>query len=155
MLEPLNPALNAAVLAIVAKLLPEGFDVANDAPATYEALRAHVADTGRICVWSGASDQTIFGDPAVNYAFRAWHDWVHWRYSLPFTAEGERRVSMIQCRQLRAMRPLSGRDLCYWVHAEVVGQLEYKARWGSFPEDQRAFCLAYLGHRVRALGCKF
>lgn len=44
MLKPLSQALNGAVLAIVAQLLPQGFDVSDDAPSTYEALRNHVAD---------------------------------------------------------------------------------------------------------------
>jgi hypothetical protein len=41
-LKPLDPNLNAAIIAIAKRLFPSGFDVSDDAPDTYEKLKAHL-----------------------------------------------------------------------------------------------------------------
>ena len=88
----LSRKLNAAVLAMVNNLLPMGYDVSDNAPDTYEKLVNHVNKTGRILVWSGASETTIYGDREVNYAFRAWHDYVHFTHQLGFSVLDEIKV---------------------------------------------------------------
>ena len=112
--------------------------VARDtAPGTFQELAGQRV-AGRLVVWSGASDLTIYGDARVNHAFRAWHDALHLSLNAPFTLEGETRVAIEQAR-------LIGSDA--WAHvvlAEVVGQAEYLAKHGSFPADQTAFILSYL-----------
>lgn len=146
MLRPFNPldaGFNVAVQTIARRLFPTGYDVAEEAPATLEQLNAHIAATGRMLVWSGASERTIFDDAETNYAFRAWHDWCHWKGQLPFNEEGERAAYAMQLDHLRTVygeRP-------EWeaiLHAEVVGQFDYAAEHGHFPEDQRAFVASYL-----------
>lgn len=144
-MKPLFPAFNVAVHQIAARLLPCGFDVAAEAPSTLEQLQSRVTKTGRLLVWSGASDATIFGDAETNYAFRAWHDWCHWRYSLPFNLDGEREAAK---RQIEHVAQLYGERQSWHfgniVWAEVVGQAEHFAAFGGFPEDQRAFTKAYM-----------
>jgi len=54
--------LNVAVLTIANRLMPCGWDVGVDAPSTYEELVEHYETTGRIKVWDGASDRTIYDD---------------------------------------------------------------------------------------------
>lgn len=79
-LEPLYPALNKAVEHIVDVLMPDGFDTTDNEEHcnTYRKLEGyHKATGGRIIVWTGASNRTIFGAPEINHAFRAWHDWCH------------------------------------------------------------------------------
>jgi hypothetical protein len=73
-MEPLDPNLNAAIIAIVKRLFPHGCDVSDKAPDTYEKLKAHLDARKRLVVYGGGSEHTIYGDPAINYAFRAWHD---------------------------------------------------------------------------------
>ena len=70
----LDIQFNAAVLTICNRILPAGYDVAAVAPETYEELIAHLDAGRRMLVYSGGAEQTIYGDPEVNYAFRAWHD---------------------------------------------------------------------------------
>lgn len=155
-LPAMYPRLNSAVEVVMAYLLPNGFDT-TDIPElcdTYDKLRAHYMSTGRIRVWTGASDRTIFGDPAVNHAFRAWHDLGHIMLQAPFTPEGEEEVCALQMRQLaRIMHGGRSGDeikfMCHMLSAEVNGQIAYEKLTGQFPEDQRAFMLQHLFRLVR------
>ena len=142
---PVSHALNAAVLHMAARALPLGFDVSPDAPSTYEALCNTHRFTGRVVVWDGESDNTIYEDREVNYAFRAWHDACHIVGAYPFTLEGERGACGMQLSQLFAVYGDSATTRLWakWLHADCVGQAEYFDRWGAFPSPQRRFTLAY------------
>ena len=97
-------------------------------------------------VWSGASEHTIFGEPEINWAFRAWHDWCHYYGAHAFTPEGERAVFRMQCSHLLLFYGDSLRTR-HWIkllRAEVIGQQDYFYKHGHFPYDQRAFVEAYL-----------
>lgn len=141
MKDPVNPRLNAAVVTLARRLFPLGFDVLDTSPSTLEDLVASVKETGRFPVWSGASDDTIYADREINYAFRAWHDWCHWRYALPFNAEGEREAAYVQVAHL--VRLYGGEDdviaMAALVLCEVIGQAEAYGSHGKFPDSQRAF----------------
>jgi hypothetical protein len=54
----------------------------------------------RMRVWSGASEEMIYDNADVNFAFRAWHDLCHWKGQFPFTLEGKIATCEMQCRQL-------------------------------------------------------
>ncbi|WP_448191885.1 hypothetical protein [Azospirillum sp. sgz301742] len=141
-----DPHFDFAVQAIAHRLNPCGFDVSDDAPQDYEAMLHLYNTTGRICVWSGASGRTIFGDPEVNYAFRAWHDWCHIKAHLPFTTAGEHAAAALQCSHIKRFYGVSLRTQhwCQLVDAEVIGQRRYFERHHRFPVDQRAFDLTYI-----------
>ncbi len=138
---PLDRSLNVAINHIAGRLYPTGFDVGDPAPSTLTNLRAHVARTGRMLVWSGGSTDTIYDDDETNYAFRAWHDWHHWRHGYAFDLAGETLAYHGQCRDLELLYP--GHDrLSAWkriLWCEVVGQAVYLAHHGKFPPNQRAF----------------
>jgi hypothetical protein len=150
---PLDPGLNAAILQIAPRVLPRGFDVAVDAPSTYAELRQLIATGTRLRIWTGACQHTIYADPAVNHAFRAWHDWSHWIADEPFTPKGERAVAALQCRQLVADYGDNARTRRWQaiIGAEVIGQNEYRRRHRRFPADQIGFVRAYLDDRPYAL----
>lgn len=145
-LAPLDRGLNVAILHIASRLFPTGFDVAAEAPETYEALCAHLEKGGRMLVWSGGSDATIYADAEVNHAFRAWHDWCHFTGGHDFSPEGEAAAMRMQQDHLRLLYGDSP-EVRRWfaiLEAEIVGQAAYYAMWGRFPEDQRAFVEDYL-----------
>ena len=146
MTTPLDRRFNVAVNHIASRLFPTGFDVADDAPQTLEELTAHIKRTGRMAVWSGASERTVFSDPETNYAFRAWHDWHHWRHQLPFDAEGERKVCERQIADVRLLYGYSADAdrMVAILEAEVLGQLAHQVEHGEFPKDQHAFAAAWL-----------
>lgn len=143
---------NVAVLTLCKRLLPAGYDVAGDAPATYEELIARLDAGHRMLVYSGGAERTIYGDPEVNYAFRAWHDWCHWRGRCDFSLSGERATCAMQSEQLVALYG-EFTQTRWWrriLFAEVIGQREYFDRHGVFPDDQRAFVENYLRTETQA-----
>ena len=145
-MKPLDVGFNVAVLHIANQLCPGGYRVSDDAPDTYAKLRAHLDHTKQMLVWSGGSEYTIYADKEVNWAFRAWHDWCHYRGAHPFTPEGERAVFEMQCSHLLLFYNdcLQTRRWIRILRAEVIGQQEYFYRFGHYPLDQRAFVEAYL-----------
>lgn len=140
-----DPHFNAAVVSIAARLMPTGYDVSADAPQTYLDMLRHYLYARRICVWSGASQTTIFGDEEVNWAFRAWHDWCHITLRQPFTLDGEERCAKEQCAHLLRWYGDSPqtRQWMEYVKAEVIGQRMHYDRHGKFPDNQMAFVLAW------------
>lgn len=144
-MKPLDRQFNVAVLHLAGMLHPTGFNVSDVAPNTLAEVNESIA-SGRLTVWSGASEATIFGDREVNYAFRAWHDWTHWRGQRPFTRDGEVATARDQQQHIRLVygNGKISKRMQALVWAEVVGQLEYQELWGNFPTDQRAFVEAYL-----------
>jgi hypothetical protein len=84
-------------------------------------------------------------DPEINYAFRAWHDWHHWRWQLPFTLDGEMAVCSMQERDLIALYGEQGSaKMRQLIRGEVIGQATEFSRTGQFPANQRQFMLQYL-----------
>jgi len=143
---PLDPELNAAIVAIASCIFPAGFDVADSAPDTYEELKAHLGAGHRMVVWSGASDATIYGCPEVNWAFRAWHDWCHWQGQHDFTLEGEAATAELQCEQLLGLFGDTPRTRRWQriIQTEIIEQGRHLVIHGAFPGDQRAFVLSAL-----------
>lgn len=140
-MRPLFPAFDKFVNDIVAEFFPCGFDVTDDGSLcdTFEKLEAYYTETGRIRVWSGGSEETIFGSPETNHAFRAWHDLCHLLLGEPFTPEGESEVAELQ-KQMVISR--GGPSLFLRIlDIEINGQIRYYEEHGSFPVNQRQFML--------------
>jgi len=149
---PFSPRLNSAIKRITADLLPEGFDLSQTAPETLESLTETVNRTGRFVINPDFSDCTIFGDPAVNHQFRAWHDYCHYIGQFPFTTAGEAQAAALQIEQLRAAG-LSSPEVETLIDIEVNEQAKFFERSGGFPRDQRAFtrfCLIERLAHIRA-----
>lgn len=154
--QPLSRGFNVAVATIAARILPCGFDVSDNAPDSHKALMAHYRLTGRVQVWSGASERTVFACKETNYAFRAWHDSKHILFDLPFTMDGEAKVMRLQQEDIRAIYDGNRADLyCAILEAEVIGQGEYNETHGGYPVNQAAFVAAYLMDPRRALRTNF
>lgn len=152
----IDRALNAAIHSMASRLMPAGWDETpnlTDAPSSLEELTAHIAKTGRMLVYSGHSDKTVFGCEDTNIAFRAWHDWTHWRYQFPFTSQGEADTCAQQIRDLRRVYG-DTQQTDRWaavLTAEIIGQGEFMLRHGSHPNDQIGFVRAYLANPLSAV----
>jgi hypothetical protein len=146
-------ALRQAILETTTRLLPDGFDVSDSAPQTYEQLKALMDAGNRLRVWAGGSEDTIYKEPYVNYAFRAWHDLCHWRGQFSFTLQGEIATCEMQCRQLLEFygKNETTHEWCAVLRAEIVGQALYFQRHKRFPEKQNHFIAAYLRDHEAAL----
>ncbi len=140
--------LNALIVA-KADALPAGWSASAVAPDTFDGLLQDAKrNAGHITVWTGASEGTIYGDPRVNWAMRAWHDSFHVGLLSDFSLAGERRVALAQAAECE--RPEDAALLL----ADVLGQAEYYAQHGSFPTNQVEFVAAYLRDRDAALRSK-
>lgn len=146
MAAPMDRGLNAAILHVANRLFPCGFDVCDVAPDTFDGLKAHVEITGRMLVWNGASDRTVFADDEVNFAFRAWHDLRHLTADAPFTPEGEAAACEAQIADLVTLFGDDERTRRWAaiMRAEVNGQVAHLERHGAFPVDQAGFVAAWL-----------
>lgn len=155
MLAPFNRAFNVATIHLANRMNPRGWGVAPAAPNSLETLRLHVAREGRITVYSGGSEATIYGDPEVNYAARAWHAAVHLFTGYPFTFQGERMTARTQAAQLNGVYGETvAAPFIKLLYAEIVGQSEYASRdeFGRFPADQREFVRLWMsGNKAAAL----
>jgi hypothetical protein len=141
---PVNPDLNRAIVAMAESAFPAGFDVAAHAPSTFRDLRAHVSLTGRMLVWAGASDRTIYADPRVNWSMRAWHDSCHLAGSHDFTLQGEARACFDQLGAMRARFPRMPESWRRIVWLEVIGQALHADATGEFVSDQYGFVASRL-----------
>lgn len=143
---PVLKRFDGAVLAMAARVWGQGWDESPEAPETFIALREEYARRNRITVFNGASDLTIYGEPAVNIAFRAWHDWCHLAGGHNFSVAGETAAAEMQCNHLRFHYGMSEKTevLCALVKSEVIGQADYYARTKQFVKHQRPFVLHYM-----------
>lgn len=91
-----------------------------------------------LVIWNGESDNTIFQDEKINFAFRAWHDSLHLKTGLNFSPESEIELGRIQASKIGSSIVA---DLVY---CEVSGQAEYYKKNGVFVQDQVLFTKEYL-----------
>lgn len=150
--------LDCMVMWMAMQCWPQGWHVSrHNAPETYDELCQQYELFGKISVREGNSDRTIFSEPRFNQAFRAWHDWTHLHYRYDFSAEGERKTCIAQMNLVCCVYRCTDKALewCDLIYADVVGQAEYEARHGVFPEDQKGFVQAYLVDRNAALSAEW
>ena len=161
-MEPLFLPFNVTVNSIAAKLFPTGFDVSENAPASWPELYYHVWRNRRMEVSNTNSEKTIFADAETNYAFRAWHDHCHLRntegvflggvaYPGSFDWTGEVWVYQQMVQDVVKMYGYCSPYIDRLIEAEVLGQFLHKEVWGDFVEDQKAFTIAYMKDPVLTL----
>ncbi len=132
--------------------------VTPNAPSTWDELRewndTHIVGVHSMPIWDGASDKTIWSTPAMNAAFRAWHDAIHLYHGLSFEFYDELEAARKQSGMVRKeMGGLWADKAAAVVWAETAGQTIYYRKHGEFPVDQRAFVLKYLDDPFKA--CRY
>ena len=126
--------LNHSVLKHAAKLR---YTVADRAPNDEKSLFERSKSQGLV-IWSGASDNTIFKDNAVNWAFRAFHDHSHLTTGLGFSPNDEIKLGnlkLVNCKYLQEILRL-----------EVSEQARYYLNNNIFVDDQVQFMREHLKH---------
>lgn len=82
-----------------------------------------------IPVYIGDSEDTIWGEPEMNWLFRAHHDSIHLRYDVPFTQLGEYITAEISS----ALAEIMGfKALAFAIRADVAGFAAYQADNNKF-----------------------
>ena len=131
---------------LIERLAPAGFKVSSLAPDTWTKTQASFATAGIVTVWNGASESTLYSKPAVNFAFRAWHDSIHLKHGNDFSLRGEELTADRQIEQAwNATTDKSLRQFCQDVLTfEIVEQARLAVYTGEFLENQLASGLQYL-----------
>lgn len=143
------PAFNAYVERRASHV--DWFAVDADITDSFETLRGAFRVMGRLPINTGFSDKTIFGDPLVNWMFRAWHDMTHLRLGADFTLAGETSTAVGQIEDVRDARnrgeitPEQAEAFAAIIYVEVVAQAKLAIESGSFVSDQRAYMVSELG----------
>lgn len=148
-----SPVLERACYDIADMLNPGGYSAVGSGASCLADLKADKAlGDGMLVVSALHSDRTIFSSPEGNYAFRAWHEQRHLSENAEFDRQGELMVHSAMRRDLEQYFRNTGKDYGYienhrayaLLECENIGQLDYWARYGSPPDDQRTFALGWL-----------
>jgi hypothetical protein len=95
----LNLDFNILTVHMASKL--QWIPVDYDPYPTLADMQADYDKTGRIKVSTLHSDNSIYGDPFVNWCGRAWHDYAHLEMNAEFDADGECKAASYQIEQLQ------------------------------------------------------
>ena len=77
-----------------------------------------------IPIYTGDSDDTIWGEPEYNWLFRAQHDSLHLRHNIPFTLMGEYYVAELHATLAEGMGLY---DLARVIRIDVAAFATYQA----------------------------
>ncbi|NRA78764.1 MAG: hypothetical protein HRU18_11190 [Pseudoalteromonas sp.] len=122
----------------------------DDIVETFERHKKRYRETKKIHVWTGESDNTIFGSAEVNHKFRAWHDYIHINHNLGYSITEESIVCDIQRDMLPADWAFENRLL----ECEIKGQAYYFYKQNKFINNQRLFTCYWLQDTISALNLK-
>jgi hypothetical protein len=115
-------------------------DTFEEGEAWYKQWRYQFQTTGKMKIWTGKSQNSIYGSSIVNIYARAWHDWCHYTNALDFTLSNELLVAEFQIASL----PESWEYERLLIEADTKGQSLHYEEWGQFPKNQRDFVLNYV-----------
>ncbi|PTT72590.1 MULTISPECIES: hypothetical protein [unclassified Chryseobacterium] len=117
----------------------DDFD-SNDIKGTLQRYIEHFKATGKIKIWTGSSENTIFGSERINHFYRAWHDHTHIIFGSGFTLAGETITAEIQC----SMLPIEWFFEKRLIMADIVAQNLHYIFHKNYVKDQRKFIVDYL-----------
>jgi hypothetical protein len=140
------PVLDATFNLIVAAFASAHFLFSANQFADFQAMREDFKSRGILTVNVNHSDGTIFGTPATNWQFRAWHDAAHIATNSDFSQAGERAAAAYQIAQVLhvyGFNPATARWAAM-IDCEVNAQADYFYSTGEFVKDQFAFTVAAL-----------
>lgn len=88
------------------------------------------------------STNTVYGNDCINILGRVWHDDIHYWHKLDFGFEDEKKVCVIQNKELLAWCIDSSKDkqatldAMQIVYEDIVGQYEYYIKHNEFVPNQ-------------------
>lgn len=135
----------------LSKRIGIGYTDSDDAPSDYDSLMAKWAEckrTGRpFPVWNGASESCVYTSIGSNFAFRFWHDYLHYTTDLKFTTIDEIKIGIIQTEAVQKHFGMDSLEAKIML-ADTVGQSLYAfANNGEFPENQLSYVYALLSEQ--------
>jgi len=104
-------------------------------PDSLEELnRAYWTDQ-KLSVDTRYTENNLFNDSETQIKFRAWHEWVHFNYQLPFTLEGEVEAAFRHVSELPEDWALER----HIVFTEVIGHVTHYCKFGRFVDNRKEF----------------
>lgn len=140
----LDPEFNRVVLEMSKQVQ---YYVSDHEYESFDDMKTSFEKYGYLLINRDNSENTIFGVPYINHAFRAWHDYCHILGGYDFSLSGELVTSQMQCAQMADRFP-DHPKLGWWnsiLDCEVFGQASYFLDHNEFPSNQYEFALGYLG----------
>lgn len=148
---PICAGFNRLILDITQDLMPEGWDVIENAPDTLDDAIAYYEKNGRVAVDIESKHGCTVGDPEAHYAFRAWHDLIHILYpeEATFDLKGERFAADKHREEIFKRCGYTPEAAWYGalIEIEIVAQNAFMLRTGDFPADPRSFAERWLQDR--------
>jgi hypothetical protein len=129
--------------ADIQKQLGFGYVDSDNAPCDYESLQEAFANSSKthfaLPVWNGCSENTIYTDRGVNWAFRYWHDVLHCQMKLGFDPASEKRIGTVHVKHVQDSFGIHSLEALL-MYADTIGQTMYaELHNGVFPDDQLEF----------------
>lgn len=119
----------------------------------YEDMRANmyraIKGLSPFYVYKSASENTIYTNPCYNWAFRFWHDWLHYSLKADFSYEQELVVGNKQMADVAIEFGLGSLE---WLlmQFDTIIQVEYYKKHGDFMSNQWAECVEWIAPYIIA-----
>jgi hypothetical protein len=125
-----------------------GYIDSSNAPNDYDSLIAKwkecISKGKPMPVWDGASDSTVYTSAGANYAFRFWHDFLHYYKKLDFTTDAEVDIGIMQTKEVQKYFGMDSLEAKIML-ADTVGQSLYALENnGEFPDNQISYVWSLL-----------
>lgn len=147
-------AASAGLEAHIDTIAPDHVACAN-APSSWAALKSWDDNFGHnnpIPVFDGGCELTIYSEPKINHAFRAWHDRTHLRIDAGFDYDGEFAVALSHRASVRgAGLALSDAKAIMF---DTIGQYRYYQTHNAYIHNQALFVAACFKVGIRE-ACRY
>lgn len=148
---PLSPGFDQLVLHVAQDLMPQGWDVIENAPDTLAEAIEHYQRTGRVAVSVHSQYGCTVGDKQCHYAFRAWHDLIHVcnPEQATFDLPGEKFCAQVHRQEIYNRFGYTQETAFFGalIEIEIVAQNAFFLSTGNYPANPRAFALRWLSDR--------
>jgi hypothetical protein len=128
----------------IKRVLGVNYEEKKDAPSTYEAMcenwRMALLNKMPVYVYSESCENVIYLSKEANWAFRFWHDYIHFRDGFDFSYENELLVGSHQVAMVGARFGVGSLEYLL-MQSDTIGQVEYFKQHGAFVENQLQFAL--------------
>jgi hypothetical protein len=132
----------------IKRVLGVNYEEIENAPSTYEDLVINWNDAkmnkAPVYVYSESCENVIYLSKEANWAFRFWHDYLHYYWQKDFTYASELFIGNIQMAVVAQHYGLGSLEY-QLMQADTIGQVEFYQRENSFVPNQLKFAIDYIG----------
>lgn len=131
----------------ICRVIHISYEASENAPETFEGIIAGFAESimhhKPFYVSSVGCDKTVYIAPYVNWAFRFWHDYLHFTHNLTLSFIDELMVSNIHVHEVELEFGVNSLEAKI-MQIDTAAQAMYYQIHKDFVVDQLAFCKAMI-----------